>query len=283
MNHLQKTLIANTIFSSLSGILLIFLSKSIAQIFGVANTLVFEIIGGILLFFAVTIMIEIKAQRSILILWIIIQDLLWVLGSVLIVWLNPFSISGMGNALIILVALVVFFLALAQMNALSQLDTRAKTGLKQMVFTRTISTSKAKAWRIMADVGKYHQVAPNIDHSKILSGSGVGMQRQCFHGKNQWTETCTSWQSEEQYSFEVNTKAPDYPYPLKYLKGTWQVKALDQEKTKIIMCFDFQYKYQIYALLIHPFLKKKFSKVAEELLDNWQKMMVQDAKSLEKM
>jgi hypothetical protein len=39
------------------------------------------------------------------------------------------------------------------------------------------------------------------------------------------------------------------------------------------MLFDFQYKRKYQNLLLHPLLKGKFSKTAEELLENWQKML----------
>jgi len=39
------------------------------------------------------------------------------------------------------------------------------------------------------------------------------------------------------------------------------------------MQFDFQYKQRVHNWLLHPVLKSKFSKIAEELLDNWQKKL----------
>ncbi|HHP7240030.1 MAG TPA: hypothetical protein ACFCUD_00050 [Cyclobacteriaceae bacterium] len=37
---------------------------------------------------------------------------------------------------------------------------------------------------------------------------------------DKWSEECVDWREEEQFSFVVNTKAKDYPYPFSYLKGT---------------------------------------------------------------
>ncbi len=79
------------------------------------------------------------------------------------------------------------------------------------------------------------------------------------------------WVEEKSYSFEVDTSAADYPYPFKCLKGTWEVQGLDSGTTKIKMFFDFQYKRNYQNWLLHPFIKSKFSKTAEALLDNWQK------------
>lgn len=97
------------------------------------------------------------------------------------------------------------------------------------------------------------------------------MVRQCSHGKDSWQETCTIWEAEKQYSFEVDTSAPDYPYPFKSLKGNWQANEINTSQTEIIMEFEFEYKNKIQNFLLHPFLKYKFSKVGEILLDSWKK------------
>ncbi len=123
---------------------------------------------------------------------------------------------------------------------------------------------------MISDVGNYHTVAPNIDNSQIISGEKNGMVRSCSHGKDSWTETCTLWEDESQYSFKVNTEAEDYPYPLKFLKGTWIVNEVSNNETEIIMVFEFEYKKAIQNVLIHPLMKFQFTKVCKEVLDNWQ-------------
>ena len=85
------------------------------------------------------------------------------------------------------------------------------------------------------------------------------------------------WMEEKAYSFEVDTKAPDYPYPFKFLKGTWEVQELNSGTTKITMIFDFQYKRKYQNWLLHPLLKGKFLKTGDELLDNWQKMLEKES------
>jgi hypothetical protein len=82
MNNLQKSLAANTVFSGLSGLMLITFSKNIATLFAVSEPLIFTVIGFALLFFTGTILLEIKKQRLLGILWIISQDVLWVLASI---------------------------------------------------------------------------------------------------------------------------------------------------------------------------------------------------------
>lgn len=273
MNRLQKSLRLNAIFSGISGIILIALNEQLANLFETTNTMVFTVIGIALLFFACTIIYEIIKQRPVAVLWIIIQDFLWVAGSIVLVTINPFEISKAGNSVIAIIAFVVFFMGKNQTKALAQVDSSNNKKSKHFKYERLIKADKQSVWKAIADVANYDKIAPNIDAVKIISGEGRGMIRSCSHGKDSWTETCSMWIEEKAYSFEVNTSSPDYPYPFKFLKGTWEVQEIDSITARIVMLFDFQYKRNFQNWLLHPLLKGKFTKVANELLDNWQKIL----------
>lgn len=270
MKSIQKALLANALFSGLSGLVLIVFKDKIAHVFATSNTTVFWIVGTALIFFTATILFELKRQNPLGVLLIIFQDLLWVLASIILLIFRPFAISAMGYTLIAIVALIVLGMALFQIKALARIDERNEDGTKQLRFQRTVKATKAQVWKVISDVENYHKVAPNIDHVTLVSGKGEGLVRSCSHGEDSWTETCTLWEEEKQYAFLVNTNAPDYPYPLKYLKGTWKVEAVSPSTTQIVMWFDFRYKQKYQNWLLHPVLKRKFRKIVEELLDNWQ-------------
>lgn len=267
---MEKSLRINAYFSLSSGILLIVFNNQMAKLFGTSNNSIFWIAGIALIYFAGTIIFEIKRLRPLAILWIIIQDFTWVVASFFILVVNPFEISKEGNGTIAIVALVVLFMGMNQAKALSKLDSIENERTKYFRFERKINATKQDVWKVISDVSNYHKVAPNIDDVKIISGEGNGMIRSCSHGKDSWTETCTMWNEEKSYSFEVNTAAPDYPYPFKFLKGTWEVEEIDSSNTNLVMLFEFEYKRKFQNWLLHPFLKGKFKKTAEELLDNWQ-------------
>lgn len=271
MTILNKALSANAVSAFLSGAGLIIFQHQIAAIFGVADTTVFWTIGIALLYFSASIVVEIKRQRTILILWIIVQDIIWILASFIIAIIKPFVITDAGYFLIKVFALIVLLFAIFQSVGLAQIDNVAGKNRKQLMYSRLINADKASVWKVISIVKDYHKMAPNIDNVTILSGEGKGMQRQCSHGKNSWQETCTLWNEGNQFSFEVNTSAPDYPYPLSYLKGTWVAKKHSATKTEIIMHFELTYKYKILNIIAHPFIKSKFNKICNELLDNWEK------------
>ncbi|MBD3630036.1 SRPBCC family protein [Cyclobacterium sp.] len=273
MNTLQKYLTTNAIFSTLTGITAIAFQENIEQLFNLEPSNFFFILGILLIFFALTIVVEIKKQRAIPVLWITTQDMLWVIGSVILIVWNPFGISTVGNIIIVAVAIVVLTCGLGQAKGLARIDEGKESGKKVFQFKRKVKGAKSKVWDVISDVANYHVVAPNIDDSKIISGGKRGLVRVCSHGNDNWTETCTLWEEERQYSFMVDTKAPDYPYPFKSLKGTWTVDEISSNESMITMVFEFEYKKAIQNILVHPFMKYKFTKVCKELLDNWQKLI----------
>lgn len=272
MNKLQKSLRINAIFSATSGLGLILFHQSIGKVFEVNSSTVFWMIGIGLILFSLTILIEIKKQRAKAVKKIIIQDYIWVIGSVMLLIFRPFQVSDIGNCAILIIAFIVFFMAINQSKALAQTKFPNQKGSKRLVYKRILKASKSDVWKIVSDVANYHQVAPNIDNVKVISGKEEGMLRSCTHGENTWTETCTIWQTEKTYSFVVNTSDPDYPYPLSFLQGTWNLTELDAETTEIEMVFEFTYQQKILNF-IHPLMRIKFNKVSNQLLDNWQVMI----------
>jgi len=279
MNKLQSSLTKNAIFSGAAGIVLITLNRQLARIFEVENSTVFWIIGLLLVFFAGTIIYEIRKQLTLAVLWIITQDLLWVIGSIVLLIFNPFSISPMGLLLIGIVALIVLYMAIDQANALMRVDDNQEKEGKRWRFERVVRSDQASTWRLISDVRNYALFAPNIDDVTIVSGTGEGTVRTCSHGKDAWTETCTRWSENEGYAYTVNTDAPDYPYPFRFLDAYWGVEAIDGSSTKIVMQFDFQYNQPLQNILLHPFFRTKFFGIAEKLLDNWQEELEKSQRS----
>ncbi|MEQ8303037.1 MAG: SRPBCC family protein [Cyclobacteriaceae bacterium] len=270
MNQLQKSLLVNALFSGISGIALVAINRPIANLFGISNTSVFWIIGVALVSFSVTIIYQIQRQNLIGVLAIILQDYLWVLGSMVLLVAQPFEILRTGNVIIAVIALVVFLMAINQAKALAHMDGNLVQGTKRLSFERWMKASKSRVWKVISNVANYHEVAPNVDEVIIISGKAEGMVRSCSHGKDSWTETCSLWEEEKEYAFEVNTAATNYPYPFKFLKGNWKVEEINISQTKVTVLFEFEYSRKFHNWLLHPILKGKFSKTAEKLMDNWQ-------------
>ncbi len=273
MNTSQKATRLNAISTLASGLGILGFHNHLATIFELENGTPFLVVGGVITFFALTMFVELKKQRALALLWIVIQDLLFFLASIYVIIMRPFEISNTGYLLMGLFLIPIVFFIIYQSIGLFRMDFIQGTKVKMMSFKRIVKANKTEVWKIISDVGNYHKVAPNIDGSKIISGEKQGLVRSCSHGKDSWTETCSLWEDEKQYAFIVNTKAPDYPYPLKTLNGNWSVNEISSHRTEIIMTFKFEYKKPIQNMLIHPIMKHQFTKVCKELMDNWQKMI----------
>ena len=126
MKVLKTALMLNAGFSFLSGFTLVLFHGAIANLFGVNNTSAFWILGIVLLGFAAFVYLESRKLRFGEVLSIIIQDILWVVGSAVIVIFQIFSLSRLGYAIVIDVALIVLGFAIAQSIGLRQMR---KTGV----------------------------------------------------------------------------------------------------------------------------------------------------------
>ena len=116
MNELKKYLSINSIFSAFSGILMSLFPEQLNAVFNVSNPYIFPIIGLNLIVFSIFVWFVSTKQLSnkILVNLISSLDVLWVLGSVVIVLFSLFNLSRSGYILIGVVAVWITFLAYKQ-------------------------------------------------------------------------------------------------------------------------------------------------------------------------
>lgn len=274
MKNLQLALSLNAAFSMITGIIMILFPQSLATLFAIEITTPFWLIGiGLVLFStAVYVLSRQSPIHLIQVFIIILLDIGWVIGSIAVIGLGLFSISAAGQLAIAGIGVIVSGFALHQSYALMHVHSTGKTAtLKAFQFNREVRSDRDSVWNVISDLNNYHNIAPNIDETHIVSGEGKGMVRSCSSDGNSWSETCTVWKPGRKYSFLIDTAAPDYPYPLKYLQGTWAVNPSSNGIVDIEMLFEFEYKHSIQALFIHPFMGNWFTGVCEELLDNWER------------
>lgn len=117
MRHksLQNTLLGNVTLSLISGLTLIFTSDTLATIMNLSDDFWLSWVGFGLLVFVVFIGGIIRMGMPMF--WvktIILQDVIWVVASVLVILLNPWSISKNGLLLISFIALIVGLFAWLQ-------------------------------------------------------------------------------------------------------------------------------------------------------------------------
>jgi len=121
MKELRTYLRINSIFSLLTGVMMAYFSKTILIFFNLDmanNQYLFEIIGLNLFLFALFVWyVSAKRLQSVMLVKLIsFLDIIWVIGSCIIVIFQLFNLSVKGYYLILIVAIWIGFLAYKQLK-----------------------------------------------------------------------------------------------------------------------------------------------------------------------
>lgn len=125
---LRKALIGNAVFSTLSGVTILFAQGWVLRILGLSKDVSLAILGFGLLVFAVTLVINARRQQvKTSDAWIVVlMDLAWVLGSYMLIFVVPFSIEG--KWVVGVVAELVSVFALLQFIGIRRIQKNRSSG-----------------------------------------------------------------------------------------------------------------------------------------------------------
>ena len=125
-NHkkLKIALLSNAGFSIFNGLVLLFFYKPIAELMFIeqANLLFYLGIGLLLFAGSIYWIASRRVLNKRLVTSIIIQDWLWIIGSVLILLFQLFGLSFLGYEIILIVALIVAIFAILQNRYLQRIE-----------------------------------------------------------------------------------------------------------------------------------------------------------------
>ncbi len=119
-NTLKSILWGNALFSALSGTLLLFGSHWLASIMHISTPSILQVIGVGLLIFAGFVGTIARRPTPKMVRQIILQDWLWVIGSVAILLTDAFNLSQVAYWMIGVVAVIVADFAFFQQRYLRQ-------------------------------------------------------------------------------------------------------------------------------------------------------------------
>ena len=130
---LRKVLIGNAVFSSLSGVTILFAQGWVLRILGLSKNISLAILGIGLLVFAVTLLINARRQQvrtsdAWIVVWL---DLAWVLGSYVLIFVVPFSAEG--KWVVGVVAELVAAFAVLQFLGIRRIQKNEKLGYVQHI------------------------------------------------------------------------------------------------------------------------------------------------------
>ncbi len=250
---LRNALRLNASFSLVSGIAMVAGAEWLVTILGLDSDRAWtlRVIGLGLLVFAGYLLFESAAPRKRLLtsaILISIADAVWVLGSLVLVLFNTFSPAGV--VIVGAVALVVANFAVMQLRArrrckevsVNDVANSESPPTEAAHFTGKVRVDPVKLWPVMIDHGLYGRLAANLGSVTAVAPNGPGLVRECSDTNGgSWSETCTLWDPGKRFAVNVETTAPDYPYALQLMQGTWGVEASAiPASSKVTMAFAFR-------------------------------------------
>ena len=253
---LKSALLLNAIFSTLSGLTFIIFSQAITNLIGIGTPIIYQIIGIGLLGFASDLVwtatrTPINTFHALL---ISIADLLWVLGTGLLILLTFNSLNGIGILAMLIVATIVLLLGLRQFKSISQVYALPnKTNTHKLCVAIDTPQPADKMWPLIADLAHIKAYSPHLTAVILRNNAqpGVNAIRQCTDNKgNTWAEHCTRY-DHQTHTLNMTFLAdePNFPYPFKTMTGGWQVQPHGNGST-VNIWFEVTPKYP----LAHPLI-----------------------------
>lgn len=195
---LKTSLLANAIFSALSGLSFIILSRQATTFLGWSSPWLIIVIGIGLLGFSVVVARAAFTLNTETIKHIIIMDILWVVTSAILLltpWISLASKWVVAD-LALIVAIFVFLQSLGLQKA------GAKNSFSISTF---INASAGDVWNVLADIGNIAQWHPGVKASNLISNEGgLEASRHCdLGGKNYLDEQVVIWKPEQQLTFRI--------------------------------------------------------------------------------
>jgi hypothetical protein len=125
---LRKALIGNALFSTLSGLTILFAQGWVLRILGLSKDVSLPILGLGLLVFAATLVINARRQQvKTSDAWMaVLMDVAWVLGSYVLIFIVPFSAEG--KWVVGLVAELVLGFAVLQIVGIRRIQKSERCG-----------------------------------------------------------------------------------------------------------------------------------------------------------
>lgn len=123
---LRKALIGNALFSTVSGLTILFAQRSVLGILGIPNDVNLAILGVALIVFAATLAINARKHKlKTTDAWMaVLMDVAWVVGSCILMFTVPFSTGGKwlvaGVAELVLLFAILQFVGLRRIKKAGQ-------------------------------------------------------------------------------------------------------------------------------------------------------------------
>lgn len=236
---LRTALMSNAAFSALTGVALVLAGAQIATWLGHIPAWLLMTVGGGLMGFAGLIIVAVSHMQPARALLITALDLGWIICTVPLIFVSEL-LSDPGKVAVLVVAMLVGLLALAQMAGIRALlrDPVAGRGQYRHCVAVEVDAPVQAMWNVIADLGRVAEFSDSLVKSVLRDGvrSGVSAVRVCTNTRGRtWSEVCERFEPET-HQFEVRflTEEPGFPFPVRVMSGGWNVKERVGGKGSVI-------------------------------------------------
>lgn len=255
---LRTALFVNAVFSAICALVLLALPEFVRDFLNIQAPLIVRSIGFGLLIFSIDLMCQATQLRLATwrALYASISDFLWVIGSVLSLWLFPGVLSVTGIVVLTVVAVVVFAFGIWQIWGIDRAHQSKDPGLRRHCLVVHTQVPATDMWNVIERMGDIQNYMPSLVKSEILDGKapGVGAVRHCIDNAGRsWSEECIRF--ELGYSFTVRfiSEAPDFPFPASMMFGGWEVIPMGRE-SDVVVWWEIAPKPRFLAPILLPIL-----------------------------
>jgi len=225
---LRAALTGNAIFSTISGLLMLSRPAVVESWLGINAAWLIQLIGVGLLLFASDLIHQAtrKRMQTWRALYASTADLIWVVGTFVLLSAFSDAFSPLGIVLLIGVAAVVLAFGTWQFWAIAGVHRGSHGGKYRHCMVVDTGVSAEDLWRVIADFGHISRHTPLLANSYIEDNNQptCGAVRTCEDtAGRRWSETCVQLEPGKSFTLEFNAEAKDFPYPASKMTGGWEV------------------------------------------------------------
>jgi hypothetical protein len=270
---LKLALLGNGIFSATSGALLLIVPEQIGGLLGVQETWLLMLIGLGLAVFAGDLFHQATRDRlrTWRALYSVCGDLLWVIGTIILLLFFPAAVSAQGATLLIGVAMVVTLFAGLQLWGAGQAHRIRGTSRYRHCVAVSVPASAGRVWGIVSDLGNINRHAPFLRDSFLRDNArpGEGAVRQCedLNGRR-WAEKCTQFEVGKSITMEFLTQEADFPYPASEMVGGWHFIERSATESEVLVWWELRPQPAVLAPVLMPLLALKADWDFPKLIQN---------------
>jgi len=228
---LSRALMANALFSSLSGVAALGAPGFVASVLGALPEQPIQIVGAGLVAFglAVAVIASRRPVHAPSALAVTVADVLWVMGSVAGVILGCEVLTGPGTGMVLGVAAIVGLFALFQLRGLARYARNVggrSAARSRFVMTESVPAPPEVVWPRLRALDRIDEHLDELVEVDVREIDGV-THRSCAKGDgDRWTEEVLVMDDEaRELVLRFDTETGDFPVPLEEMIGGWRIRG----------------------------------------------------------